>query len=1273
MAELDIRSIRIAVDLQACQTHGSAQRGVGRYSRSLFLEMSRMAGRREFFGLAGTHLPFPVSWPEISEQRMIRSPELPDWGSARSFDGGEQDALDAAVYASVVASALPDVVHVSHIFEGYGDRVALPGVKSRPFGQVFSATLYDLIPMRFSDHYFRDSRFKAWYLQRAQLLRQADLLLAISESSRQDAINFLGLDPSRIVTIYGGISDHFVPVADVGATRARIITRYKITRPRFILYTGGDDHRKNLQGAIDGYAALPRDARQNTQLIVVCALQPDRKKMFENAARQAGLDKDDIIFVGYVPEEDLIGLYATCDLFVFPSLYEGLGLPVLEAMACGAPVIGGENSSIRELIGRPDAMFNASKPESIGEAMYRVLTNPGLTDELRQYGLKRVTHFNWHSAAELAVEAFDEAVRRKREAGVCAAGAGWLKRGRLAVLTPLPPARSGIADYNAQFLPFLAEHFEIDLYIEGSKVADAELSAAFRIFDVADFPANAHGYDAILYEFGNSEFHAHMLPLLERYPGVVGLHDAYLSGLIGYLDFNLGQTNHYPQAMLESHGNAARRAFAPVFKTPDPVGKTMVNMPGTKTVLNQATGVISHSPFNLDTAREFYPEGWRAPYRIIPQMVVVPEAWSEARRNDARAALGFRPNDIVIATFGHVAWTKCGDRLLDAVENSALATESNCHLIFVGELAKDDFGFTLGSRVKKSKLEGRVQVTGFISDEEYATYMHIADIAVQLRTKSRGGTPKGVLDCLANGLPVVVNAEASYKDYPDDVVIKLGADPDAAEIAQTLITLSQSGERRRTFAQAGLNHVRVHHDPRLCAQEYAAAISEFTALHVATKVNTLAKDIAPHLAATHAPSQAAELVAAFVRSIKAPSFLRPRLLIDVSHISNGNRETDIARIVRNAVQAAYLSVGPGQDVVAIRGEQNNAVPANVWLQQQGLALLFETAATTQPIKFRAGDHLLMLDSHWAAYDQFTAIFRSARAAHVPVTTVIYDLMPINLPATEIVAGGKTWFEGWIRSAIAESDNLLCVSRSLADEVISYIKQHNLGKPGLQVGYWRLGSEDPIGATASASPAGITLPYALMIGAIEPRKNHDIALRAFEILWDKGIRLSLVIAGREGWLAGDLMKKLRAHRALGKMLFVIEGPDDAKRAELYRHAKVTLFLSKGEGFGLPLVEAASYGAPILCSDIPVFREIAEQHATFVTINEPAELARDIQNWLACFANNTAPASTGLKRLTWEESAKSLMQVVIGHQWYWNWDDAKSHRSRSTAEVMLRSPA
>jgi glycosyltransferase involved in cell wall biosynthesis len=1254
MREIDSRSIRILFDMQACQTAGSAHRGVGRYSRALFQAMVDVAAPREIHTLGSQQHPHPLALDDFPENRQHFVPSLPDWKTVRDFDGGEQDSLDAAALSVVIDGINSDVVHISHLFEGYADRVALPFSSSRPVGRLLSATLYDLIPLRFSKNYFHDERFKRWYLQRVQWLRQADLLLSISESSRQDAIDLLGLDPSRIVTIHGGISAHFKPIANPDGARARLAAQYGITRRRFILYTGGDDHRKNLQGAIEAYAALPSATRRDTQLVIPCAIEPHRKEMYLNPARKFGVDGNDILFVGFVPEEDLVALYATCDVFVFPSLYEGLGLPVLEAMACGAPVVGGNNSSIRELIPEGDALFDATKPSAIAESVHRVLMDTSFADRLRHQGLAQARRFTWDRTARAALEAFDSALRRKREAGTRAAATGWIKRKRLAIFTPLPPCRSGIADYNALFLPFLAEHFDIDLYVDGYKVSDVALNAAFRIFDAKDFRASASAYDAILYEFGNSEFHVHMLPLLAEFPGVVGLHDAFLSGLMGYLEFNLGERDRYAREMLDAHAGQARRMMAPVAAHPNAIGATMVDLPCIKRVLDQAIGIISHSPFNLKIAREFHPEGWPAPYRIISQMAPTPERWTIERMQKTRENLGYAPEDFLIATFGHVAWTKCGDRLLDAFLTSLLATDQRCHLVFAGELAKDDFGLALNDRIRKTGLGQRIKITGFLSEDDYARYLRIADVAVQLRTKSRGGTPKGVLDCLAYGVPVVVNEEASYEDYPDDVVIKLPADPLAADIATALVMLRNDPDQRRAIAERGYEYVRKHHDPKLCAAQYAAAIAEFTSRHAATQAENHSSNLAPHLAGCPNPIHAAATAANFIDSCRSPTFARPCLLIDVSHIAKDDHGTGVPRVVRETVRAAYCSGRPGFKAVAAELVGEDLMEAKTWLDHQRLLLPFEVNETSNaPLVFRPGDHLLMLDSSWARYTDFAPVFALARNARVPITTAVFDLLPVTLPPGNIVPGGKEWFETWLRTTIEASDGIVCISKAVADDLIAYITQHNLVRSGLKIGYWHLGAN--IGATSECamdSPVRrVPKPYALMVGTIEPRKNHALALDAFERLWQQGSDLSLVIAGRPGWMVEALLDRLRHHELRNKKFFFFEGVADKEMAYLYSNAAALLFVSKGEGFGLPLVEASQYGTPIVCSDIPTFREIAGQHATYVQIKDAAQLAAEIADWWRRMAAGEVLSSGDMPRLSWEQSAEALMDVVLEHQWYW----------------------
>ena len=1245
-------SSRLLFDLQACQTPGSGPRGVGRYSHALFSSLLELAPEHEIHALVSAELPISVDLTMLSESRVLRIPTLPRWGAERDFKGGAQDTLDGVALSTFINSLKPDVIHVSHVFEGFGERVALPATNMRAPGQLLTATLYDLIPLLFKDHYFQNEDFRRWYFSRLAWLRKADHLLAISESSRLDAINLLGIEPWRITTIHGGIAKHFSPAADPKENKRYLAARYKL-RDKFVLYTGGDDHRKNIRGAIEGYAVVPSELRKNCHLVIVCAMEEHRKAMYLGFAKAAGLTEDDVVITGFVSEPDLVAFYRACEVFIFPSLYEGLGLPVLEAMACGAAVLGGNNSSVREIIVRADAMFDARSAKSIGDAIARVLTNEKFADELRQYGVQRAKCFSWGNTAGLARDAFEEAENRAREAGVQTAINGWLPKKRLAVLSPFPPCRSGIADYNAKFLPFLARHFDIDLFTNHYQISDETLTTSFRIFDVGVFASVASKYDAILYEFGNSEFHAHMLPLLERFPGVVGLHDAYLSGLFAYMDFNLGDAGSYAFEMLAAHGPQARRFSAPIQHVPDPNWATIVELPCTKRVLDQSLGVISHSPFNLEIARERYPQGWLAPYRIIPQMVPLPLAHTTAQRSEAKTKLGFASDDLIVATFGHVAWTKWGDRLFAAFDQSPLAKDTKIHLVFAGELAKDSFGSKLTDAIKSSLCAGRVRITGFLSEEEFEMYLRVTDVAVQLRTKSRGGTPKGVLDCLAYGVPVIVNNDASYKDYPADVVVKIEPDPSTAQLSKVLVALCADETYRERLSHAGLKYVSDYHSPALCAAQYAAAINEFSAREHLTEAEINLSSFAPLLASCTNIPNAAELAIDWLGQVPVPNFARRRIFIDVSHIAKSDHKTGIPRVVKKIVHALFCADSAGYEPIAVELVGGVLRPAEEWLNGQGLVLPRDlpTVRADHAVAFMPGDILLMLDSSWARYKEFFPIFDSARLAGASIVTAIYDLLPITLPTGNIVDGGKEWFAGWLEDAVAHSDGLLCISHSVADDVKKHISSTPSPAKKPKLGYWHLGSDLNATVASDTAIANImqNLEYLLMVGTIEPRKSHEVALAAMEKLWGEGVHLGLCIVGKEGWMVSDLMARIRSHPQLGKKLFIFEDSGDDDIQLLYTKAKALLFISKGEGFGLPLVEAANVGTPIVCSDIPVFREIAGNFATYVNHEDPNKLAEQLKQWVKTYEAGGLLDTRQMPRLTWEQSAAALLDVVINNNW------------------------
>ncbi|MEB4712614.1 glycosyltransferase family 1 protein, partial [Burkholderia contaminans] len=158
--------------------------------------------------------------------------------------------------------------------------------------------------------------------------------------------------------------------------------------------------------------ALPAELRKSHQLAIVCSIQPASRDALTRLARQVGLDAADVVCTGFVPDEDLLALYNLCRLFVFPSWHEGFGLPVLEAMRCGAPVIGANTSSVPEVIGWEEALFDPKSDDAIAQHMQRGLTDEGYRQALIEHGTRQAGKFSWDRSGRCALDA----IERRHEA-----------------------------------------------------------------------------------------------------------------------------------------------------------------------------------------------------------------------------------------------------------------------------------------------------------------------------------------------------------------------------------------------------------------------------------------------------------------------------------------------------------------------------------------------------------------------------------------------------------------------------------------------------------------------------------------------------------------------------------------------------------------------------------------------------------------------------------------------------------------------------------------
>jgi glycosyltransferase involved in cell wall biosynthesis len=297
----------------------------------------------------------------------------------------------------------PDWIHLGNLFQGYADD-SLETVPTRPDATPVAVTHHDLIPLVYPNDYITSPQATNWYYRRLESLRRAPLVLTNSEFTRNEAIETLDIPAERVVCISCAASSRFAPLEIDAALRDKVLGQFGIERP-FVMYTGGADPRKNVDGLIRAFSLLPAATRRIHQLVLVGKEPAERRNTLLELAHTMGLVDKDIVFTGLVSDDALVALYNLCNLFAFPSFREGFGLPVLEAMACGTVTIASNTSSLPEVVGWEDALFDPHSDEVMAKAMHAALTNGAFRSELARRGLDRAKLFTWKRSARRALDA----------------------------------------------------------------------------------------------------------------------------------------------------------------------------------------------------------------------------------------------------------------------------------------------------------------------------------------------------------------------------------------------------------------------------------------------------------------------------------------------------------------------------------------------------------------------------------------------------------------------------------------------------------------------------------------------------------------------------------------------------------------------------------------------------------------------------------------------------------------------------------------------------
>ncbi len=775
------RRPRLVLDLQGCQDVHNGDRGIGRYAAGLAAALQRREGTVAAM-LLNPQLPFPGHL----DAAILDSPLLA-WNTAA--------AIDAA------AAAGPIAYHLLSPFEtGTPGPIAVP---AHAVGEdsALVATLYDLIPLHDPDHYLPDPSLRRRYQQRLELLRTCDLVLCISEHTRRDALETLGLDPRRCVSVGGGADARFRPASPADDAMATVQHALPAVQRRIVLLVTGGIPRKNTERTISAYARLPRALRDTHQLVVACDLHPTVAALWNGRVAAERLAPGEVVFTGFVSDDVLLALYQAASLLVMPSLDEGYGLPVAEAIHCDTPAITSNTTALPEILAMPESTFDPRDVDDMARVMARALSDDAFRSRLREAGRRAAPQNTWDAVAARTVEALalldgdDTAPARRPQRPRRSE-----RRMRIALVGPMPPVASGVADYNGRITAALAERADLDVFVP------PELAHPAHGREPRVLPSSAlgeqvdpAGYDALIHTFGNNEHHLSTYDLLHRFPGVLWLHDVRLGGF--FHNYSHERFEDPRPWMREQLRDAYGPRLRELDRVEDLFSREWQHRRGiflSRSLVQASRAVIVNSAFAEQLCRLD-----QGPDARIPPIIRLLHAFTPPPYQD------LPPRDTdppVIVSAGSVDPIKAPERLIDAL--AAIAGRTPARLVFVG-YAPVVYRGVLERRAADAGIGDRVSFTGAADAATWWHWLARATIAVQLRRLTNGETSGATVDAQSSGTPVITNFVNSALDYPEGTVVSVD-DRRPGELEAAMLRLLDDRAEWRRISETALAHARAN-------------------------------------------------------------------------------------------------------------------------------------------------------------------------------------------------------------------------------------------------------------------------------------------------------------------------------------------------------------------------------------------------------------------------------------------------------------------------------
>ena len=372
---------------------------------------------------------------------------------------------------------------------------------------------------------------------------------------------------------------------------------------------------------------------------------------------------------------------------------------------------------------------------------------------------------------------------------------------------------------------------------------------------------------------------------------------------------------------------------------------------------------------------------------------------------------------------------------------------------------------------------------------------------------------------------------------------------------------------------------------------------------------------------------------------------QPLLMVDVTELAIENLQGGIQHTVKGILSEWLLQPPAGWQIVPVQLTREG-IYVSASRDLDYLFGPFEDPWRGCQVAARDGDIFLGLD----LLRDHAQVFRDAlgrlRSQHVRIDIVIYDLLPIDLAACVPERINRS-FEQWLNVVGDMADGAICISETVAKRFSRWFSSRTGRNRGVAISSFRLGvpSVSAVPVDRPSRPDGQSVSF-LMVGTVEPRKGYVDAVDAFEQIWRSpgGSDITLTIVGRYGWGMEEFLRRLETHPQLGRPLRWLRYATLDDVHACYQAAVALLFCSYGEGFGLPIVEAAQHRLPMLLRDLPEFREVAGMGAYFFSGVGGAGVEAALRQWLHLRREGKAPAPASDIAISWQQSAGQLLSVV-----------------------------